>query len=539
MNTFFSVTNQDLERLSPQTAVDFFRDLLYAEATSLGVGINLINVPSAIFVADGGIDAEVQEAPVAGGQGIIKKGLTRYQIKTGNFSLRPDSDIKSILFKENADELKPRVKSCLEKNGTLVIVLFGWDNPEREDNQVIERFKAILSGIDPRYKDAKIEIWQQNKLINFLKPYPSLALRLAGRDSAKFQSHQSWSRDSEMGKAFKAGQPQQDFISGIRKELRKNAGAVHLRVIGEPGIGKTRLVLEALGVEDLKPLVLYCDNPGKFRDSDLMNEILREDIKFSVVLVIDECDPDARSYIWDKVKNLGPRIKLVSIHNEHEATGGSTLYFDTPQLDNQQVNQIIQDYDIPKDQAGRWTDLCSGSPRVAHVIGWNLKNNPEDLLKPPDTVNIWDRYITCGDDPDSQDVCQRKVVLRYIALFKRFGFERPFFAEARIIADMVTDADPQITWPRFQEIVRDLKARKILQGGSTLYITPKALHIRLWVEWWGSYGRGFPLPDFIQRLGEPLISWFNEMFKYARECQVASLIVKELLGENGIFKDEK
>jgi hypothetical protein len=41
MDTIFTVRNQDLERLSAQEAVDFFRELLWAEATSLGIGKTL------------------------------------------------------------------------------------------------------------------------------------------------------------------------------------------------------------------------------------------------------------------------------------------------------------------------------------------------------------------------------------------------------------------------------------------------------------------------------------------------------------------
>lgn len=48
METIFTVRNEDLNRLNPEEAVDFFRELLLAEATSIGIGKNLINVPSAI-----------------------------------------------------------------------------------------------------------------------------------------------------------------------------------------------------------------------------------------------------------------------------------------------------------------------------------------------------------------------------------------------------------------------------------------------------------------------------------------------------------
>jgi hypothetical protein len=56
VDTVFTVDNDDLNRLSPEEAVDVFRELLWAEATNIGIGKNFINVPSAISVADGGIE---------------------------------------------------------------------------------------------------------------------------------------------------------------------------------------------------------------------------------------------------------------------------------------------------------------------------------------------------------------------------------------------------------------------------------------------------------------------------------------------------
>lgn len=62
MDSIFSVTGNDLSQLDPERAVDVFRELLWAEATVVGVAKSLINVPRAITVADGGIDAEVNGA---------------------------------------------------------------------------------------------------------------------------------------------------------------------------------------------------------------------------------------------------------------------------------------------------------------------------------------------------------------------------------------------------------------------------------------------------------------------------------------------
>lgn len=537
METIFTVHNEDLERLNPQEAVDFFRELLWAEARRTGIAISKIHVSSWINLPDGGIDALVEENKFSVRSDLIKFGRTGYQIKAGaSFEPWQDAQIKKELFGRkypSKENLGSSVRNCLEENGTYVLVCFKQDPVEEQHRQAVGSLNYYFKQCG--YQNPKVEVWGQNTLIGFLKLFPSLALRVNLRATLRFQTHQSWSQEAEMKKEFKVGQAQKDLIANIQNNLRKNSEAVHIRVWGEPGIGKTRLVLEATRADDLRPLVLYCDNPSKFRDSDLMNEILRDDNQLSAVLVIDECEPDSRSYIWDKLKYRGPRIKLVTIYNEYDVTSGNIIYFPTPALHKEQISEIIQAYGISKDQTDRWSDICSGSPRVAHVIGWNLKNNPDDLLKPPDTVNVWDRYIVGGDDPNSQEVKQRRVVLQHIALFKRFGFGQPVVSEAKAIAKLVEQCDPQLTYARFQEIIHDLKARKILQGENTLYITPKALHIKLWSEWWDTYGNTFSLDKFVKGLPESLIDWFYEMFKYARESKVASDIAERLLGENGPF----
>ena len=72
---------------------------------------------------------------------------------------------------------------------------------------------------------------------------------------------------------------------------------------------------------------------------------------------------------------------------------GQTDFLNVPPLADEQIAEILRDYIPAAESARRWSEYCSGSPRVAHVVGANLRTNPDDLLKPQDTVNIWDRYI--------------------------------------------------------------------------------------------------------------------------------------------------
>ena len=533
--TIFTVRNEDLGRLDPTEAVLFFRDLLWGEARRLGIEINKINVSSQINVRDGGVDATVDDAPIEEGQGIIKQGKTSYQIKAGT-SFKPwqKSTIERELFDKKGD-LGESIRACLDDNGTYILVCTGIDLVDSQRRDTLKHIEDFLKRCS--YSDPKVEVWSQNTLIGFLKKFPSLALWMSKRDRADFQTHQSWADNDTMKAAYVSGESQEELIAQIRDELRQNYDTVHLRVLGEPGIGKTRLALEATRPEDLAPLVVYC-TAAQFRGSDLMREILRDDSQFSAIVIIDECDRSSSSDFWNELRHRGPRIKLMSIHNDHEDRAGDISYHDTPPLNDDQIRDILQKHiPISNYQADRWGRLCDGSPRVAHLIGENLVNHPEDLLKPPSTVNIWERYVTAGDDREKTE--RRRLVLQHLALFKRFGYQRSVAKEAEAIAKKIEAANPDITSHEFENIIYELRERRILQGESTLYITPKALQIWLWTQWWERHHRLFDLEDFTRDLPPKLVEWFYEMFVYAAESDAASTIVKDLLGPNGPFRDDE
>ncbi|TAK23119.1 MAG: hypothetical protein EPO26_09740 [Chloroflexota bacterium] len=536
--SILSVSGDDLSRLGPDEAVDVIRELLWAEATRLGIGRTHINVPSAITVSDGGVDAEVRDAPTEGSSRTIKSGLTRYQIKTGRYSPYKRANVDKLLLTprslRQARELKPRIKSCLDHNGTLVIVLFGWDDPDT-DEEASALVRRTLADVDMKYAAASVEVWRQNTIRGLIETFPSLALRLSGNGGARFQTHGSWTRNDDMTPKLVTGESQVQTIDDIRGELRRGDGFVHVRLFGEPGVGKTRLILEVLRPDDLRPLVVYCDAATTFIDSNLLNELLRESSSHAAILVIDECDQEQRSRIWNKLKFASPRLKLVTIHTDPDGASGETRFFEAPLLTAQEIARIIEGYGVVPYQAQRWAELCGGSPRFAHMIGLNLRDYPDDLLRTPDTANVFLRCIAAGQPIDSPEVQQRTLVLQHLALFKKVGYRQPYDAEARAVAALVAGVDPTITWPRFVSIVESLRRRRLLRGESTLYLTPKALHIWLWAQWWDKYGPAFDFERFSEQLSPRLVEWFNEMIVYARQSAEASRSVRDLLGPDGPF----
>ncbi len=539
----FTVKKEHLDLLTEDTAVEFFKRLLWAEARRLGPGTCKINVPSETKIPDGGIDATADASSCAQESDIISRGKNGYQIRSGTvFKPWRDGDIRKELLKQGSpkvpkqEHLRESIRDCLDECGTYVLVCTGIDRlvpPYRK-----KAFKLISDYLKAcGYPNAKVDIWSQNILIRFLKSFPSFSLWVNGRDSAKFQTHDSWSRDANMQGPFIFGESQDKFIENLRSDLRRDDYTNPVLVSGHPGIGKTRLVLETTRTEDLAPLVIYSPADQFLQDKFLMDELCNSESDFSAIVVIDDCNLHSRSEILNKLKYRGAKIKLIVIYNNHEEIAGDISPYVPPRLSDEQICSIIADYTQSSDTSDmRWVELCSGSPRVAHVVGWNLANYPQDVLNPLSTINIWERYIVSVDDPSQERTEQRRRVLRFMALFKQFGFEAPVGEEAEVVARKINEADPQITWTIFQEVVDNLKKRKILQGKFTLSITPKALHIKLWTEWWDIYGRGFDLEEFKQGLTPKLVEWFYEMFRYAATSGVASTVVKDLLGTNGPFQ---
>lgn len=541
MNSIFSTQPADLSSLTAEKAVEIFRDVLWCHAKKKGVPVTNVHISSKVYVKDGGVDARVDNDSELAGDDLLIAAGTCYQIKTGSTFLpwRP-SQLRNELFgksisKIDLSNLNSQVKQCLEGSKRYIIVCFGVDpTPEQRDSSQ----KTLISDLRKcGFSDPKVDIWGQTHIIGLLSDFPSLCLRILGRAEFQFQSIESWAQNADMRSDVKLGDAQNVFIETIRSELRN--GNHHLRIIGEPGIGKTRLVLEALSVEDLGPNVIYIPHAEDFQHSQLFNELLKSDNSFYVILVIDECPEKERASIWNVLKGRRERCSLITIdHGPETSSDESMKVLECSVLADKEIANILNNYISSKNDAERWAPWCSGSPRVAHAVGQNLKQNPDDILKPPAVVPIWERFIAGYEDPDTESNKEKLIVLRHLALFERFGFESPVSDEARFISDIVTEIDSRITWGRFQSIVESMKGRRIVQGKTTLFLVPKALHIYLWLEYWKHYGRGFNFESFMGRLPDTLRGWFTRMFIYAHANPQAQEVVKDILSPDGPYDDE-
>jgi hypothetical protein len=508
-------------------------NLLRCEAARLALPMQQVVISSRTSAKDGGIDAKV--AGVQAHAALLKKGSSYLQIKTGP-TFKPW--LRKHLTKElfGSQDAKPakgllgkEVKRCLDKKGRYVLVTLGHDLLPSEHSDAVALLIELFQKAG--YKNTRVEVLGQGQVAGFLAGYPSLCLDLKGLGESSLLSLPAWAARADMKGSVELGEPQAKFLNDVGAAWRGQEFQ-HIRIIGEPGIGKTRLVLEAAAAPDLGPCVIYIPHAEEFQRSVLFNELLKPDRDYTAHLVIDECEEQERASIWGALKGK-PHIKLITIdHGPETSTDSSMEVFQCPPLGKDQITAILSSYIGKRMDVSNWAEWCEGSPRVAHAVGDNLKRNPKDILKSPASVPIWDRFVLGHKRLDSKSASEHFTVLRHLALFQRFGFEDPVSEEAQFISRLVVEADPNITWARFQSIVRHHQARRILQGRHTLFIVPKALHVHLWVQFWNEYGLGFNFQKFMERLPAGLKHWFLRLFIYAHASPVAQAAVKKILASS-------
>ena len=344
------------------------------------------------------------------------------------------------------------------------MVVLGHDlTTEQRDqakNWLVEYFGAC------GFSNIPIHILGAGEIAGVLGLHPSLCLEINGLGDVRFQTVGSWKASADMTPSLSLGALQGQFVDQLRQILEDPA-IQHVRVVGEPGIGKTRLVLEAIyGKENLSASTMYFRQASDFQGTVFFNDLMREGEARSAILVIDECENRERTDIWAALKGR-PGIKFVTIdHGPDTASGAGMQTLQAPLLEREQIENILRSY-LPGTQLlHNWAMWCEGSARVAHALGENLRDHPEDILRSPDTVQIWDRFISgYGSDVEGG---KARTVLMHIALFEMFGYLPPVQEEADFVSALVQKADPSITRQKFDQIVHYYLQRRILQGDRTL-----------------------------------------------------------------------
>lgn len=535
MTNFFTLTEAEMAAINAIEGVEWFREILLTEAHQCGVPLQNVNISTVINIPDGGIDACVNNDTPNHSQ-FFPNGYTGFQIKVGSSWTGAKSELRNELIKDN--NLKPKIRECMERDGTYVLVFFNKDQNIRQDNDVkndlIEIFKEF------GFSNPKVQFWHKDHIKGYFEKYPALCLLFKKTGNFPFQTYSEWANTSEMSKSFIPPAQFEEFAQNLNNDLANQSEAIHLRVNDAPGSGKSRFVCESLRNSPLRPIVLYSDRVEDVIAFSFLEQFCRN-ATYQLILVLDECTQEQAYIVWNKLKSHSHRIKLITIYNVPD-NGNLTgvRHFKLPKMEEDNIVAILQNYVPLLEEAQKWAQFVENSPRFAHMVGYNLGANPEDITEPVD--RIYERILEGAEKKDSDLAQKRKLVIEYISLFLKFGHEKPVENESAYIFSLIQKVDSGFGKTTFDAIIMYFQHIKVLQGYRTLYITPRILHIYFWRQWWEKHARNFEINDFISTdptllstIPENLSQWFINMFDYAKTSVQASKIVRELLSKEGPF----
>ena len=479
MQSLFSIENNIITNFTPLQAVVYFRKLLWAEARLVGIGGHLIDVPECINVGDGGIDAIIDGAQPVNDE-VIPQGTTGFQIKASD--LQPRECILEIHKENNLKKpLKPEIQRILDNGGNYVLVLFADITPEMHHRRKI-KIEQELSRLG--YKN-EVRVYSASQLIEFSNKH--IALVSEYNRIRNGISHSQWSQQKfmQMPAMFVVDEQRTGWIEQLRYEiLNQHDQTLIFRVTGLSGIGKTRLVFEALNIDGIRQSVIYLD-ARLFLTSELFFK-LQNDTTIDVVLVVDECSNKHHDEIVRAFDGPRSGITIITISYEKGSLPSPTKLFDLQPLDDKKIREII-DIEFPSllhEVASRLTRFADGFPRIAVLLGESYLENgltSDDIIRVSDSV-LMNRLLGISDPITEYD---RKLirVLQAISIFGKIGIEGSVSNEAEWLANFAN-----VTLIEFHEIIREQKERGIVQGQYFIYISPIMLQIHLLSEWWETHG---------------------------------------------------
>lgn len=535
MNHFLKVPLTSIISLSAEMAITLLRQVFRSECAYAKICPSALSISSRLNTADGGIDAEIHTADHAEipSDCLFRSGLTGFQIKTGSaFKPWTASAMQAELFNQSG-KMVSEVQYLLERNGRYVVICTGLDLTPKQRNDARKVIAKIFSTQGFSGYEEKIDILGASQIAEFIERYPGTASLLTPDLIQEAWTINEWQLDAHLSNDFEVSEEQVTLINEIRSAL--SGAQKHLRILGEPGLGKTRIVLEAFKEENLAPFVLYFQNGSLFEQSSFFRQLIKFAYDKPLVIIIDELPEREMIDIWRNLKRRCDSLKMITLdHGRDETSDEEILRLHAPVLTDATIKKILARRIADSKELDRWVSICEGSPRVAQAVADNLFANPKDLLKPPSTIDIWTRFLHGYRKIEGQTARQIDCVAHHLALFSRFGFEAPVGDESEYIARLIQKVDPSVGWAQFQEIIGDLRARRVLQGHRTIFFVPKALHIYLWKQFWERYGRGFNFSQVFSEMPETLHFWFLKMFKYADASENAT-IVENILQIDGIF----
>ena len=542
----FEVTGEDITALTEHTLPKFLRRLLDAEAEANDLPAYGVHVASNIYAADGGEDGRITWKGGPTHTLFLPSRLCQFQLKAGDIS--PAEAARDVLTKGGT--VKDMVWSALKEGGHY-IMLCSQGYTQRQIEAREARIRKALRGVGMDIDDDQIDFRDADQIAMWTNHHPSIAIWV--REQARpgtigpFHSWSHWAgRAEHRASSFVEDERLPTLQAQLREQLTEPRKVV--RVVGLSGVGKSRLILEALGKEEQKDttagrfladIAMYAVQSEV--GSSAINSVVQNlaDSGTRAVVVVDNCDPESHQILTGMVLRQSSRLSLVTIDDE---VPSGTLDKTTLKIDEAPssvtegiINHVLPSHP-PADQR-RLARFSKGFPEVAVLVG-----------------KAWDESIPIAHAADDTLVetfvrgrraREPELLLKSAALLAAFGpvrVEHPAGGQMEVASPVhcqlseIANLGRSLTHEDLHFAVKQLAMRGIAKRqGRLAVLQPRPIAMKLaeqqWEEWgpdtWDWVLSGSINPD-LKTQAARLLAFLNT-------TEVSHEVVKHVCRLNGPF----
>jgi DNA-binding transcriptional regulator YiaG/nicotinamidase-related amidase len=479
----FEVTGAHISALSDVFLVALVRRLLSGEAARHQLPPDRIHVASTLTAADGGEDARIVWEGGPDRTPFLPSRDCLLQAKATGMT--PSRAAKDVLT--SAGVLEPLIREVLEAGGTYMMLC----NRPYVRKAIVEREAKVREAVRAQgvtIKTAQVVFRDADQIATWVNELPQVATWILEQTQpGQATTLRTWTHW--------AGRHEHEFpyvederLADLRDQLRPaiDQERVVTRVVGLSGVGKSRLVLEALADDELNGLqsshlVLYGVETelGSTAVKAAVQHLA--DLGRRAVVVIDRCSLETHNDLAAMVKRSSSNLSLITI--DHEIPGGSlppgVLLID--QASDSVIEAVINNMapGLPSEDRRRLVKFANGFPQMAalSVEAWVA----DVSLATISSDHLIDQVVAGRLPINRQEVLQ---TAKLVSAFGMLGFRD----EADVELELAAPYSGGLTVDQLRRNLADLQRRRVAQArGRFLTIQPRpiahSLAERQWQEW--------------------------------------------------------
>lgn len=490
--------------------------LVQAEANLSGVPLTNLDLNLKDTVPDQGVDGRIVWSNGVAHE-VFRPGTNVMQYKSGKLKAG-----------EIAAEFKKKGVQEALKDGGYYVLFVGQDYVASRRDKHIKSLRKMCTQrkLDPSH----CTILFGDQIARWISRFTAVAIMPElGKGYPAFVTVEQWQLQRNLGNPYKPDASREQILNELRSFVASKSDENVLRVEGQAGVGKTRVVLEALRIAGVAQRTIYHPNADDTNAQGLLT-LLQSETQATAIMVLDECDRERQETLEAFAALAGGRLRLVCIGVAdilYQPPPGLSRLFQLPPLQNDEMRLILADFhpDAPKEIVEIGVRLSGGMPKLAIFIANTLVRKQDlaltDLVKIPDVRTFLRRFV----DPNTFKT------LKALSLLAKVGWQDDLKGQAEALAKLCS-----IPFEDVQTSVKRLKEQGVvLDRGKYLYVSPDLLAISAAAELWDE--RGAALIEVITDLPsqEPRRQLLRRLATMP-DFPPVKLAVERLLGEQGLYK---